>query len=274
VSVAWREEREGEGEKQNKAGHRGAAPRPGQLTLLFFFFFFLPPHTRSPIADAVALFHALAFAYHASVWGWHCTPAAGALPGTAGFGWFFRYLTFYAYTLQTLSFGVAAAAALHPASPPRRKAALRAAADDAACAVFGLTNVVTVMYYGLEAATAGVVEGGPAPRPPWLGRSVHVFNAAAAWADLLVSHPRSFSPRAASLSHASAGAYAAWLLVVRAGAGAFPYPILNALPMPWGYLGLTGTALALSAGLFALGRRLSTPLLRVKAKAGWPVAGV
>jgi hypothetical protein len=208
------------------------------------------------------------------VWGWHCTPAAGALPGTAGFGWFFRYLTFYAYTLQTLSFGVAAAAALHPASPPRRKAALRAAADDAACAVFGLTNVVTVMYYGLEAATAGVVEGGPAPRPPWLGRSVHVFNAAAAWADLLVSHPRSFSPRAASLSHASAGAYAAWLLVVRAGAGAFPYPILNALPMPWGYLGLTGTALALSAGLFALGRRLSTPLLRVKAKAGWPVAGV
>jgi hypothetical protein len=203
------------------------------------------------------------------VWAWHWTPAAQGLPGASGFGWFFRYLTFYSYTAQTAGFGLAAAAALAPCGPST-KARLRVAADDAACAVFGLANVVTVLYYGLEAATAAVVEGGPVSRPPWLGRSVHVANAAAAWADLLLAHPRSFSPRAARASHALAATYAAWLLVVRLASGAFPYPILNALPMPAGYIGMTGTALALFAGLFALGRRLSTPLLRVKAKAGWP----
>jgi hypothetical protein len=192
-----------------------------------------------------------------------------------------RYLTFYSYTAQTVQFGLAAAAgllspSLSPpglAASPRTRATLTRAADDAACAVFGLANVVTVMYYSLEAATAAVVEGGPVARPPWLGRAVHLANAGAAWADLLLAHPRSFSPRAATASLTLAGAYAAWLLVVRAAAGTFPYPILNALPMPWGFVGLTGTALALFAALFALGRRLSTPLLRVKAKAGWPAAG-
>ena len=230
-----------------------------------------PSTPHSSIADAVALFHAAVFTYQATVWAWHWSPAAAALPGARGFGRFFRYLTFYSYTLQTAAFGLSAASAALPLAP-RARVGLCRAADDAACAVFGLANVVTVLYYSLEAATAAVVEGGPVARPPWLGRSVHLWNAVAAWTDLLVAHPRSFSPRAARLSHAAAGTYTAWLLVVRVASGTFPYPILNALPMPAGYVGLTATALALFAGLFALGRRLSTPLVRVKAKAGWPQA--
>ena len=52
--------------------------------------------------------HAVAFAWFAFVWTWHLTPAAAALPGNHGFGWFFRFLTFYSFSLQTLQLGMAA----------------------------------------------------------------------------------------------------------------------------------------------------------------------
>lgn len=224
--------------------------------------------THSPLADAVFCFHTAAFAWFARVWAWHLTPAAAYLPGARGFGWFFRYLTFWSFTLQTAALGVCVAS--HLARAPKRRAALARAADDAACALFGLANVVTIMYFGLEAATAAVVEGGPAPRPRWLGFAVHAGNAATAWADLLLAHPRSFSPRAARGAVGVAAAYSAWLLVVKLVAGAFPYPILEALPQPHGYLCLTAVAVGLLGGLFGVGRALSTPLLRVKTKLGWP----
>ena len=38
------------------------------------------------------------------VWLWHFTPAAARLPGAMGFGWFFKFLTFWGWTLQTLQY--------------------------------------------------------------------------------------------------------------------------------------------------------------------------
>lgn len=46
----------------------------------------------------------------AQVWGWHLTPAASAHPGSQGFGWFFRYLTFYSFSLQAVTLGLSALA--------------------------------------------------------------------------------------------------------------------------------------------------------------------
>lgn len=39
------------------------------------------------------IFHVAALVLYSRVWLWHTTPAAMALPGATGFGWFFRYLT-------------------------------------------------------------------------------------------------------------------------------------------------------------------------------------
>lgn len=43
---------------------------------------------------------------HIQVWGWHLTPEASAHPGSTGFGWFFRYLTFYSFSLQFGTLGL------------------------------------------------------------------------------------------------------------------------------------------------------------------------
>lgn len=53
--------------------------------------------------------HTVAFAWFARVWLWHLTPAAAGLPGAQGFGWFIRFLTFWSFTLQTFTLGLATA---------------------------------------------------------------------------------------------------------------------------------------------------------------------
>lgn len=228
-----------------------------------------PPTTPpSPLADAVFCFHTAACAWFIRVWAWHLTPAASYLPGASGFGWFFRYLTFWSFTLQTCALALCVAA--HAVRGAKKRAMLARTADDVSCALFGLANMVTIMYFGLEATTSGVVEGGALPRPAWLGWAVHTGNAVTAWADLLLAHPRSFSPRAAKGAVGVAAAYSAWLLIVKLVAGRYPYPVLEALPHPHGYIVLTATAVSVLGGLFAVGRGLSTPLLRVKTKLGWP----
>lgn len=50
------------------------------------------------------LYHAVCTLVFCRVWLWHLTPQAAALPGAQGFGWFFRYLTFCSFTLQTILF--------------------------------------------------------------------------------------------------------------------------------------------------------------------------
>ena len=294
---------------------------------------------QRPLADLVFVFHLLAFLWFSRVWAWHLGEQASKLPGSKGFGWFFRYLTFCSFTAQTATLALCCAAHLSrrarvaravaaaaagkkgkeeekgqkgkklsngvssgsgssssngsngpcppppppplPLSPSSSAAPsssssssplwLSRAADDAACAIFGLANVVTLMYYAIERSQAGnLVEGGRAARPAWLGAAVHSLNAGVAWLDLLLAHPRSFSPRAARASAALALLYCHWLLLVRGVTGAFPYPILNKMPMPHGFVFLIGTGLVLFWVLFRAGKRISSPLLRYKTRFGWP----
>lgn len=117
-------------------------------------------------------------------------------------------------------------------SPQKR--ALAAWADDLSCAIFGLSNSVTLMYYIIDNASnkAAFVEGGVAGRPPWLGFAVHIFNSLVAWGDLLLAHPRSFSRRSSRLSTGVVVTYLAWILLCSHVSGEFPYPFLNKLPYP------------------------------------------
>ena len=107
-------------------------------------------------------------------------------------------------------------------------------ADDLSCALFGLANVVTAMYYLIDATNGkdALVEGGQIQRPAWLGFSVHVFNSLVAWADILCAHPRSFSKSSGRLSVGIVAFYTIWILTCSHFNGAFPYPILNELPWP------------------------------------------
>ena len=104
--------------------------------------------------------------------------------------------------------------------------------DDLSCALFGLANAVTIMFYTLEATTKGMVEGGVIERPPWLGFAVHVSNSIFAWTDLLLARSRSFSKTSSRLSLLIVLAYTLWLLISSHFNAGFPYPFLNKMPWP------------------------------------------
>lgn len=80
--------------------------------------------------------------------------------------------------------------------------------------------------------TQDLVEGGVVDRPRWLGMSVHLFNTATVWLDLLLAYPRTFSKRSQHLSLSLVLAYVVWILVCSHFNGFFPYPFLNKLPWP------------------------------------------
>jgi len=202
--------------------------------------------------DVAFVFHTLAFLMHARVWVWHTSPAASALPGGTGFGWFFRYLTFWSYTFQLLQLFLCVLA--HLVKGTKRRRALSAAADRLSCAVFGMANTVTAMFYAIESATKGLVEGGLNERPWWLAAAVHSVNSIVAWLDLLIVEERSFSGKSRHLALLVGSTYGTWLLLVRHMYGKFPYPVLNALPFPWGYLGFFATGMASIALAFELGK--------------------
>jgi len=117
---------------------------------------------------------------------------------------------------------------------PHNSRMLNIWADDLSCALFGMANSVTAMFYLIDATTGkdALVEGGETDRPPWLGFSVHVFNTIVAWADIFCAHPRSFSERSGRLSVGIIAFYTVWILICSHFNGAFPYPILNKLPWP------------------------------------------
>lgn len=208
------------------------------------------------------LVHVGALSWYLRVWLWHFTPAASTLPGCYGFGWFFKYLTFYSYTVQLVQLSLCCIADF--ARVVANIGPLDRLADDVSCAVFGMANVVTLMYYGIDAATQDLVEGGVVDRPRWLGMSVHLFNTATVWLDLLLAYPRTFSKRSQHLSLSLVLAYVVWILVCSHFNGFFPYPFLNKLPWPQGFLGVAVGALLLFYLIFQLGRHLSAVLLRLK----------
>jgi len=197
---------------------------------------------------------------YARVWVWHTTPAALVLPGSSGFGWFFRYLTFWSYTLQLLQLSLCILARI--SKDPKRKYALARAADRLSCAAFGLANTVTAMFYAVENSTQGLVEGGKDDRPWWLAASVHSVNSGVAWIDLIIVEERSFCGRSRHLALVLAISYAAWLLVVRQFYGKFPYPVLNKLPFPMGYCAFMSVGIALVAISFEVGKFVKLSLLQ------------
>jgi hypothetical protein len=64
---------------------------------------FETPSVKRPRQELAFVVHAFALLCYVRVWLWHLTPDAKLLPGATGFGWFFRYLTFYSFTLQLLA---------------------------------------------------------------------------------------------------------------------------------------------------------------------------
>ena len=50
----------------------------------------LPTRRFIARSDVAFVFHAFALLFYVRTWLWHTTPAAASLPGSQGFGWFFR----------------------------------------------------------------------------------------------------------------------------------------------------------------------------------------
>lgn len=194
----------------------------------------------------------LAFLGYAKVWSWHTTDAAKGLPGASGFGWFFRYLTFYSYTLQLLQLGLCVLSGI--VRDRQLKDALKKSSEVLSCAVFGLANTVTAMFYAVESATQGLVEGGAHERPWWLGAAVHSINTIVAWIDLAIVEERNFCGKSKGLTVMFGLIYCMWSLIIRTISGQFPYPILNKLPHPWGFIGFNIAGLTILVLLFETGK--------------------
>eukprot|EP00878_Enallax_costatus_P012817 GHUV01013384.1.p1 GENE.GHUV01013384.1~~GHUV01013384.1.p1 ORF type:complete len:309 (+),score=54.59 GHUV01013384.1:308-1234(+) len=207
------------------------------------------------------LVHAVAFSWFAFVWCWHLTPGAAQLPGNFGFGWFFRFLTFYSFTLQTLQLGMATVDDWQRTW--HGKSRWTKPTDDLACAIFAFTHVVSIMFYTIQGTTKLAVEGGHVQRPPWLDVSVHAFNTMVAWADLISSDRRTFSRTSERLSSVLVMVYLSYLMLCRYMNGRFPYPILNALSFPWGFLGLICSGLVLFVLAFRAGKVINRQLRHV-----------
>ncbi|KDD74190.1 hypothetical protein H632_c1501p1 [Helicosporidium sp. ATCC 50920] len=202
-------------------------------------------------------FYGLCVLFFGRVWLWHLSPAGSSFPGAKGFGWYFRFLTFWSLTLQLASFGLAALDSLREGRRARERALkapqptvdadpsqlatsgglpaasdgtpLEVWADFAACAVFPLSNVVTALYYGIALTTSkrALMEKPELRRPAWLDVSIHLLTALAAWADLLLARRRSFQGSSRTAALGVGGAYVVWMAVLYAVTGRFPYPVLN-----------------------------------------------
>jgi hypothetical protein len=114
------------------------------------------------------------------------------------------------------------------------------------------------MFHVIHHSTKGAVEG--KERPAWLNLSVHVCNSAVVWADLVLAAQRTFSPRSEKLSVLLVSGYIAWLFVQKQVVGKYPYPFMNALPHPWGFLYVVGGGVAVFLAMFRLGRALNARL--------------
>ena len=132
---------------------------------------------------------------------------------------------------------------------------LRDLADTFSCVVFPFANMVTVLYTAVHYLTGrdGAVEGGEIERPPWLGFTVHYLNCIVAWTHMVLA-PHSFSSNAERTSIAFVVAYLMVILVTSHYNGKFPYPFLNKLPFPWGFMGVAAVSILLFVVTFRLGK--------------------
>lgn len=189
------------------------------------------------------------------VWLWHMSPAAALLKGASEYGWFFRYLTFCSFTMQTIQLMSAIVADLRKG----KNSDLCRLADDLSCLVFVTANTVTIMYYGLEALTNNLSEGTTVV--VWVNFAVHSANCIVVWVDLLLCHPRSFSDRAQRWTVLFVALYCVWIVRIKTVRGAFPYPFLDELaktiPFPYNFLMVASGGVCIIFTMFRLGRFLS-----------------
>ncbi|CAD7698167.1 unnamed protein product [Ostreobium quekettii] len=138
-------------------------------------------------------------------------------------------------------------------------------ADDLSCLVFVTANTVTIMYYGLEALTHNLAEG-PAG-VSWVNFAVHSANSIVVWIDLMLCHPRSFSPRAQRWTVLFVAMYSAWIMRIKVVRGSFPYPFLDELaktvPFPGNFLLVASGGVCIIFGMFRLGRFLKGRIITV-----------
>jgi hypothetical protein len=133
-----------------------------------------------------------------------------------------------------------------------------------------MAHVVTIMFHIIHHTTKGAVEG--RERPAWLSLSVHVFNAALVWADLIIAQPRTFSARSQKLSGVVVGSYCCWLFVQKLVRGEYPYPFMNKMPHPKGFLYMISSGTTLFLLMFKMGRWVNGKLQRLLGKPGKQVS--
>ena len=90
---------------------------------------------------------------------------------------------------------------------------------------------------------------------------MHGWNSLAAWGDAALCRQRTFSTRAGRLALGLVVAYTVWIQVVFHVHGQYPYPVLNQLPHPHGFLLLSCIGSAIALCVFLLARLLARHVL-------------
>ncbi|GAQ86887.1 hypothetical protein KFL_003180080 [Klebsormidium nitens] len=186
------------------------------------------------------VFHLTLFCVYLYGYLWHFSDGAKQLPGSHGFGWFYRYLTFWGFSIQLVTWAFSLLTHLFP----RWKDAKRIS-DLLASSVFGIANIITVLHWTLFVLIQGnPVEGELVDRPVALGILVHAVNALSAWLDVKIGE-RTFRYPSLRVSFGIATAYCAFILWCKFETGIFPYPFLNTWPQPEAFLVLLAVSMVL-----------------------------
>ena len=206
------------------------------------------------------IFHVIAFAQTFAVWFWHFTPLASYLPGYSYFGFFFRYLTFCTFTLQMFYLGCAVVSSCFGDKVSVR---FKRVTGGLAGMAFIMSNVVTVMYYGVMQQFPSPIEGSIVDRPPFLNLSVHCFNACIGWLDLVITNNMSLSWNTNKATLVYGVVYTLWMQCIKEFTGRYPYPFLDKLPPVVGPIAIICLAFIAIAFFHTVG-------LKIRRKMGHP----
>lgn len=205
------------------------------------------------------------------LWFWHLGENAAKQHIAQTYGWFFNYMTFVTLTLQLIQYMLALPTEIFKRVPRW----WRRLVDDFGCALFGPVLFVTLSFYGLQFLPLDRLYGDdyqvanalhqqqPACYsedicvPAWVPLGMHFGNSVAAVLDFMACIPqRTFSIRADYGQTVITVGYTLWLMRCKSQTGSFPYPFMEELPLPWGFI-LTSVFMITSCELlFGFGRRM------------------